>query len=140
MPALDMTMEVKGPVFDRRGRDMVERAMEHAMNDLVEQSEAHISEMARPRPAPGVYLSRGEGGRSTGNYRRNISGKTQGLTGTLSDGGVVYGPWLEGTGSRNQTTRFKGYQMFRKTRQWAEEKSSEIANAHLRRATGKMSR
>jgi hypothetical protein len=26
-----------------------------------------------------------------------------------SDRQVVYGPWLEGTGSRNDTTQFKGY-------------------------------
>lgn len=29
------------------------------------------------------------------------------------DQDVVYGPWLEGTGSRNRTTRFKGYFTFR---------------------------
>jgi hypothetical protein len=28
--------------------------------------------------------------------------------------GPVYGPWLEGVGSRNATTRFKGYRAFRK--------------------------
>lgn len=32
----------------------------------------------------------------------------------INDGGVVYGPWLEGTSSRNKTTRFKGYSTFRK--------------------------
>jgi hypothetical protein len=31
----------------------------------------------------------------------------------VTDGGVIYGPWLEGTGSRNKTTRFKGYWSFR---------------------------
>lgn len=30
------------------------------------------------------------------------------------DSNVVYGAWLEGTSSRNQTTRFKGYHSFRK--------------------------
>jgi len=34
----------------------------------------------------------------------------------VTDGGVIYGPWLEGTSSRNQTTRFKGYGTFRKVR------------------------
>lgn len=27
---------------------------------------------------------------------------------------LIYGPWLEGTGSRNRTTRFKGYASFRR--------------------------
>lgn len=31
----------------------------------------------------------------------------------IHDQGMVYGPWLEGTGSRNRTTRFKGYRTFR---------------------------
>jgi hypothetical protein len=29
----------------------------------------------------------------------------------------VYGPWLEGVGSRNNTTRFKGYHAFRNAAQ-----------------------
>lgn len=32
----------------------------------------------------------------------------------VTDGGIIYGHWLEGTGSRNRTTRFKGYFMWRK--------------------------
>lgn len=37
----------------------------------------------------------------------------------VTDGGVIYGPWLEGTSSRNGQTRFKGYQTFRKvTDKW----------------------
>lgn len=35
----------------------------------------------------------------------------------VHDQGVVYGPWLEGVGSRNKTTKFKGYKAFRTTRQ-----------------------
>lgn len=35
----------------------------------------------------------------------------------VTDGGIVYGPWLEGTGSRNRSTRFKGYKSFRLTTQ-----------------------
>lgn len=31
---------------------------------------------------------------------------------------VLYGPWLEGTSERNQSTRFKGYKIFRLTRAW----------------------
>ena len=31
---------------------------------------------------------------------------------------VLYGPWLEGTSSRNTSTRFKGYRIFRLTRAW----------------------
>lgn len=35
----------------------------------------------------------------------------------VNDRGVIYGHWLEGTGSRNRTTRFKGYFSFRRATQ-----------------------
>jgi hypothetical protein len=35
----------------------------------------------------------------------------------VHDRGVVYGPWLEGTSSRNRTTRFRGYSALRRARQ-----------------------
>jgi hypothetical protein len=52
----------------------------------------------------------------TGYYESHvhISNASSGLE--VTDGGWAgpkYGPWLEGVGSRNQTTRFKGYHAFR---------------------------
>lgn len=46
---------------------------------------------------------------------------------SVQDGGVVYGPWLEGVGSRNRTTRFKGYFTFRTVTQEMDEKAVETA-------------
>jgi hypothetical protein len=46
----------------------------------------------------------------TGFYQSNISATNN----EVHDNGVVYGPWLEGVGSRNDETRFKGYSTFRK--------------------------
>ena len=39
----------------------------------------------------------------------------------IHDRGVIYGPWLAGVGSRNATTRFKGYPHWRRTFQYLEE-------------------
>lgn len=39
---------------------------------------------------------------------------------------MVYGPWLEGTGSRNATTRFKGYWSFRRAVQQVEVRVPEL--------------
>lgn len=39
---------------------------------------------------------------------------------SVNDDRVIYGPWLEGTGSRNRTTRFKGYRSFRRAQQEVE--------------------
>jgi len=58
----------------------------------------------------------------------------------ITDGGVVYGPWLEGISSRNMTTRFKGYMTFRKTSQELEKKSREVFNKYLRRFVDRVNR
>ena len=142
MPRVEIEMETSGPIFDRRGADIapiINRNMGGAVQELVEKSEQELDKLARPRPG-GVYLSKSQGGRSTGNYRRNIFGKVSGLRGEVTDGGVIYGPWLEGTGSRNETTRFKGYSMFRKTRQWAEKQAPEIARKHIQRIITRLNR
>jgi hypothetical protein len=118
MPAV--TVEVKGPLFDGRGKRIIDAVMHDTIQTVVERGVERLNEQARPRPG-GVFLSVQEAQRgkaSTGNYRRNISGDTQGLRGRIDDGNVIYGPWLEGTGSRNAKSRFKGYAMFRRTEQW----------------------
>lgn len=53
----------------------------------------------------------------TGFYESNVRVHDAGGSMEVWDGGYggpVYGPWLEGVGSRNRTTRFKGYHAFRK--------------------------
>lgn len=57
--------------------------------------------------------------RPTGHYRSKIqTNRVAPERVIISDGRVVYGSWLEGTSSRNESTRFKGYSTFRKTRLW----------------------
>lgn len=34
----------------------------------------------------------------------------------ITDGFVIYGTWLEGTATRNRSTKFKGYKSFRRVR------------------------
>jgi hypothetical protein len=45
--------------------------------------------------------------------------------------GVTWGPWLEGTSRRNQSTRFKGYHLFRKTRQELQRQAPGIGQREL---------
>lgn len=44
---------------------------------------------------------------------------------------ATYGPWLEGTGSRNETTRFKGYNGFRRAAQELDRTADGIASDAL---------
>ena len=138
-----MTIEIKltGPIFQPGVSAKVEAARDRIIKTCIEDGMKHLAEMARPRPA-GVYLSVGEaqkGHASTGNYRRNITPVIQGANGRLHDNNVVYGPWLEGVGSRNGTTRFRGYAMFRKTGDWLEgEDIPKVLEKEAKRLQGEL--
>jgi hypothetical protein len=42
---------------------------------------------------------------------------------------VIYTAWLEGVGSRNATTRFKGYHMWQQSAVWLQQSAGEIGSA-----------
>ena len=113
-------MEIKvNTALARDAPERFKKLMVKAVQRVVESGEQMLDERFRPRPA-GVYLSVGEakrGAASTGHYRRNIQGQASQLQGRIHDSRVIYGPWLEGVGSRNAVTRFKGYHVWRNVRQ-----------------------
>lgn len=53
----------------------------------------------------------------TGYYQSRVQLVKRSVYRGVSDGGVIYGGWLEGITSRNKTTRFKGYHVFRDVQQ-----------------------
>lgn len=63
----------------------------------------------------------------TGYYESLIKKERQQDNWMVTDSGVVYGPWLEGTGSRNQISRFKGYRTFQMTKRELDQKKVSIA-------------
>lgn len=63
----------------------------------------------------------------TGYYESRVQVEMVNGGPAVTDGGVIYGPWLEGVSSRNNSTRFKGYAAFRKAKQALENKVPEIA-------------
>jgi len=129
-PGVQVT--TKGRFF-RSGDAELRRAANGMIQEMVKLGEQRLALTLRPRPA-GVYLSVSQAGRgkaSTGHYRRNLHTMVQDLHGRIDDGGVVYGPWLEGVGSRNQTTRFKGYASFRRTSQWMQKQVPKIARGQV---------
>jgi hypothetical protein len=52
-----------------------------------------------------------------GKWRASIHTDLSSDHAIVTDGGIVYGAWLEGVSSRNETTRFKGYFMWRRSLQ-----------------------
>jgi hypothetical protein len=57
----------------------------------------------------------------------------------VHDRGVIYGPWLEGTSSRNRTTRFRGYSSLRRARQSTEARMPQLLAAPTARLVARLS-
>lgn len=57
----------------------------------------------------------------------------------VHDRGIVYGPWLEGVSSRNQSTRFKGYHSFRKGFQTLTNEVPRLLDKVIGKHIGKLS-
>ena len=142
----NIIITLSGPLWEK-GRPILERALQNIVQTLVEDGESRLDETLRPRPQ-GVYLAitpRGApwggpgtsrpGRGSVGHYRQNVHGRVQHLNARIDDGGVVYGPWLEGTSTRNATTRFKGYGAFRRTAEWLNHtRKAPVIQLHITRA------
>ncbi len=60
-------------------------------------------------------------------YSRVVNERRGSRDRVVTDNGVIYGPWLEGVGKRNRTTRFKGYANFRRAGQQVEREAPAIA-------------
>lgn len=97
----------RGAALDARQRDMI---MGHAMLD----AEAAVTKrtLVEVHRELGRVLQH-----PTGYYESRVVADLTSHPPAVHDSGVVYGPWLEGIGSRNATTRFKGYHTFRRIAQ-----------------------
>lgn len=142
MPDITMTSTQSGPFF-KKGSEIVDKVTQQFVQRMVELGEQRLDQVLKPKPDPGVYLSVNEARpnkASTGNYRRNVSGRVRNLDGRIDDGGVVYGAWLEGTSSRNSANQFPGYAAFRKTGDWLQKQveptRDEFMKEYARRLNG----
>lgn len=64
----------------------------------------------------------------TGFYESHVTTEPGGGDTQITDTGIVYGPWLEGVGSRNfPKTRFRGYATFRRVTQELDERAQGTA-------------
>lgn len=128
MLRIDIDVSKHGPLFD--GRAAV------AAHQYARAAEEEIAEV-------GVNLVRAELGRvlkhPTGYYASQIQTDRAGGGVVVTDGGVVYGPWLEGVGSRNfPKTRFRGYSTFRRIRVRLDRQAKDIAERVLPRYLRRM--
>ena len=125
MPAIEINRS--GPIFD--GRAM--KAAADASKDI-EKDVAEVGAMLVRANLNTVLRHQ------TPHYRLQVEARRDPLGWKVSDGGVIYSAWLEGVGSRNKTTRFKGYFTFRRTTQELKSRANAIANGTLRRYLSRM--
>jgi hypothetical protein len=113
----DVKVSTRGPVPNGTAHAIVAAYREDALDEIAQQGYADVmanlnTSIRRPTPY----------------YETQVTWQRVAPDRLVHDRGVIYGPWLEGTGSRNRTTRFKGYASFRRAAQTLEAKAGALAN------------
>jgi hypothetical protein len=119
---MHIEVDVSGPVGDGRAEGAVARYREDVADTVAGQgvAEVHLI-LDRTIRQPTPY------------YETQIAVSSVGTDRVVHDRDVIYGPWLEGVGSRNRTTRFKGYFAFRIAAQMLRQQGTGLAEQVLRR-------
>ncbi|MGW5467686.1 hypothetical protein [Streptomyces chartreusis] len=118
---MDIDVRTSGPIFDGRAQ--------RAARDYCRRVDNEIAEHAANQVRQTLHTVLRH---PTGYYESQIRVEQRGeLNSIVTDGGVIYGPWLEGVGSRNRTTRFKGYFTFRRVRQQIQAEAGPLAERIL---------
>lgn len=121
-------VSTSGPFFDGRRDQVVQRLQENLKKSVAQKGE----NLVRQRLQESIRVNRGV-------YESHIQTEHQQNDLMVTDGGMVYGPWLEGVGSRNfPKTRFKGYASFRLATQELERQVPSIADKELQIAVAEL--
>lgn len=120
-------MEITGPVFDGRAEKMMRDASDESARSVAilgaSMVRTNLNKVLRHQ---------------TPYYRLQVEAQPERPGWKITDQGVIYGPWLEGTSHRNQTTRFKGYATFRRTVQEINTRAGNVAAGVVARYVGRM--
>lgn len=123
-----VSVDAHGPVFDGRALIALDDYADAAVDAVAEQGfrDIHFT-LERVLKHP------------TGYYQSQIRDRDLGAAHVLYDNRVIYGPWLEGVGSRNSpVTKFEGYFTFRRVAQHLARKAPAIAERVLPRFLRRM--
>jgi hypothetical protein len=92
-----------GPILTGTAGPIVTQMLEEAQREVAAQASADVHGfMNATFKNPTPY------------YETQVNIAQRGRDLVVNDRGIVYGPWLEGVGSRNKTSRFKGYANWRR--------------------------
>ena len=115
---------VSGPLFDARAEHYVRGFMTDALDEVAGQASANVhtnldTSIRHPTPYYETQI-----------HTVHVDADTR----SVNDRGVIYGPWLEGTGSRNSpVTRFPGYHSFARARTLLESQIPRLIERARRR-------
>lgn len=99
-----INVSLSGPLFDDLEPGIV--------RDWLEATKREIADMG-VKELDAIVMDKT--GRGTGHYQSELRTETRGDAIAITDP-VIYGPWLEGVSKRNESTGFKGYHLWRRTR------------------------
>ncbi|MFD5509110.1 hypothetical protein ACFWIB_15215 [Streptomyces sp. NPDC127051] len=125
----DVEITVRGPLFDGRAAREIADYVDEAREQIAEFSEEHVLNLMGTsfREPTGYYESHVMTERASADVSR------------VHDSGVVYGPWLEGVGTRNRPRPgFPGYEHWRKTKALLALRAPEMAQRLLERYLPRM--
>lgn len=120
-------VRTSGPIFNGEAARILDRMTEEIADTVAKQGKQDVLQRL------GQVLRH-----PTGRYESRLRVNERGTQATVDDQRSVYGPWLEGTGSRNSSTRFKGYATFRLVRQQLDAKARRIADEVVARTIGRL--
>jgi hypothetical protein len=125
-----MSVEVilTGPVFDGSAHRLVTEALTDAQIEVAARGSATLHGfMNATFKHPTPY------------YETQVITSSRAGDLVVNDRKIIYGPWLEGIGSRNARTRFKGYANWRRAREETARKLPEIVERVFRPVLARLS-
>jgi hypothetical protein len=125
---MEVLVNAAGPLFSGEASAMVQRYTQAGGEEVARWADGEVHRTLEQvlRHPTGYYQSQVRVNRVTNDSF------------AITDGGVVYGPWLEGVSSRNQTTRFKGYATFRRVAKRVEQRADKTFAAIFAAAQGRL--
>ncbi|MCG6493438.1 hypothetical protein [Kitasatospora sp. A2-31] len=125
---MEVVVLASGPLFNGTASALVNRFTREGGEEVARWGEGEVQRVLEQvlRHPTGYYQSQ-----VTVNRVSNDSF-------AITDGGVVYGPWLEGTSRRNAETNFKGYGTFQRVAKRVEARADRTFAAIFAQTQGRL--
>lgn len=123
MTTTRVTVTLRGPFFTSFRRNAI-------MRGFLTESVAKVTEMTNAELHAQMDAKFKH---PTGYFASRVLVTPASTLSNVIDDPVIYGPWLEGGTKRNQSTRFKGYKIWKQTRQKMRKLATPVAQQILDR-------